>query len=96
MLILTVESIAAQPALREAIQFLNSVLRDSLRDQLVRGQRDGSVRPDVDATVESVVLAGILRGLTVQWLVDPDGVDVSRATASAVALASRAYAESER
>ncbi len=92
MLILIVESFASQPELRDAVRGLNEGLRDSLRDQLLRGQRDGSVRRDVDPTVESVVLVGILRGITVQWLADPDGVDLGRAADRAVAIATHTYA----
>lgn len=92
MLILTVESIASQPVLRDAIHALNALLRDSVREQLLRGQADGSIRPDVDATVESIVVAGIMRGVTLQWLADPDGVDLARATESAAAMTGRAYA----
>ena len=87
MLILIVESFASQPDLRDAVRGLNEGLRDSLRDQLLRGQEDGSVRRDVDPTAESVVLVGILRGIAVQWLADPDGVDLGRATDRAVAVA---------
>ena len=91
MLILIVESLADQPELRDAVRGLNAALRDSLRDQLLRGQRDGSVRGDLDPGVESVVLVGILRGITVQWLADPDGVDLGRAADRAVAIAARTY-----
>ena len=91
MLILIVESFASQPDLRDAVRGLNEGLRDSLRDQLLRGQKDGSVRPDVDPTAESVVLAGVLRGIAVQWLADPGGVDLRRATDGAVDVAARAY-----
>ena len=92
MLILIVESFASQPDLRDAVRGLNEGLRDTLRDQLLRGQQDGSVRRDVDPTVESVVLAGILRGIAVQWLADPDGVDLGQATDRAVAIATHTYA----
>lgn len=91
VLILTVESIASQPALKAAIQLLNAVLRDSLREQLVQGQQDGSIRADLDPTTEALVLAGILRGLTVQWLADPTVVELPRATDSVVALVNLAY-----
>lgn len=92
MLILIVESFASQPDLRDAVRGLNEGLRDSLRDQLLRGQEDGSVRGDLDPTVESVVLVGILRGITVQWLADPEGVDLGRATDRAVAIVTHTYA----
>jgi len=93
MLILSVESIASQPSLREAVRELNAALRGTLRDQLLRGQDDGSVRQEIDATLESVVLAGTLRGITLQWLTDPEGVDLAAATENAAAMAARAYAD---
>jgi AcrR family transcriptional regulator len=92
MLILIVESFAAQPELRDAVRALNAALRDSLRDEIQRGQRDGSVRRDVDAALESVLLVGVLRGIAVQWLADPDGVDLGRAADRAVAIATNTYA----
>jgi BetI-type transcriptional repressor, C-terminal len=91
VLILTAESPASQPALRDAIRAVNAVLRETLRDQLLRGQEDGSVRVDVDPAAESVVLAGVLRGITLQRLADPGGVDLSRAAQSAAAVVGRAY-----
>jgi hypothetical protein len=58
-----------------------------------RGQEDRSIRQDIEPALESVVLAGVLRGLTLQWLADPDGIDLSRTTESAVAMADRTYAQ---
>ena len=81
----------ARPARR--IHTVNAVLRDTLRNQLARGQEDGSVRQDLEPALESVVLAGVLRGITLQWLADPDGIDLSRATESAAAMADRTYAK---
>lgn len=94
MLILIVESFASQLDLRDAVRDLNEGLRDSLRGELLRGQKDGSVRRDIDPTVESVVLVGIVRGIAVQWLADPDGVDLGRAADSAIATVTRTYAKS--
>ena len=91
ILILITESVAAQPQLREAIQALNAVLRDSLRQQLVRGLEDGSIRSGIDPAAESLVLASILRGLALQWLVDPAAIDLGQAQESTVAVVRRAY-----
>jgi len=91
ILILITESVAAQPQLREAIQALNAVLRDSLRQQLVRGVEDGSIRSGIDPAAESLIIASILRGLALQWLVDPAAIDLGQAQESTVALVRRAY-----
>jgi hypothetical protein len=36
-------------------------------------------------------LAGILRNIAVQWLTNPDGVDLGRATSRAIVIASHTY-----
>jgi len=91
ILILITESVAAQPQLREAIQALNAVLRDGVRQQLARGLDDGSIRSGVDPAAESLVIASILRGLALQWLVDPALIDLAQAQESTVAVVRRAY-----
>ena len=36
----------------------------------------GVVRADVDPRAEAVVFLGVLRGVTMQWLLDPERVDI--------------------
>jgi len=91
ILVLITESVAAQPQLREAIQALSATPRDSVRRQLAWGLEDGSIRPDIDPAAESLVVAGILRGLALHWLADPAAIDLERAQESAVAVVRRAY-----
>ncbi len=91
ILILITESVAAQPQFREAIRALNATLRDGVRQQLVRGLPDGSIRPGIDPVVESFVIASILRGIALQWLVDPAAIDLGQAQESTVAALRRAY-----
>lgn len=83
MLILIVESLAAQPALRGAVRDLNTLLRDSLAGQLLRGGRDHSVPAELATEAQAAVLAGTLRGIALQWLADPAGVDLSAAAEAA-------------
>ena len=48
-------------------------------------------RADVDPAVEVAVVAGTGRGLVLQWLADPEGVDLDAVTARAIAAVERAY-----
>jgi AcrR family transcriptional regulator len=91
MLVLIVESLAGQPELQDAVRANNELLRSALREQFARGVADGSVRSDVDPAVEAAVVAGTGRGLVLQWLADPEGVDLDAVTARAVAAVERAY-----
>ena len=50
-----------------------------------RGQRDGSIRPDVDAAASAVVLHGMLRGVAALLLTESEYTDMTsvRATVDA-------------
>ena len=63
-------------AVRETIQKLHRTERDTIADLIRRGQNAGSVRTDVDADAEAAVFLGVMRGVTVQWLLDPKQVDL--------------------
>jgi hypothetical protein len=45
-------------------------------DILRRSQRDGYVRDDVDPDAKAVEIIATLDGLQIQWLLDPDRVDI--------------------
>lgn len=64
------------PALRARIASLQQEERASIAALIVAGQRCGEVRPDVDPAAAAVEFLGMLRGVTMQWLLDPDGVDI--------------------
>jgi AcrR family transcriptional regulator len=91
ILILMAESVSAQPQLHESIRALNAVLRDGLRGQFDRGLDDGSIRADIDAATEAFIIASLLRGIALQWLVEPT-IDLAAATARTLTLVERGYA----
>jgi AcrR family transcriptional regulator len=51
--------------------------RDGIADVVRTGQRNRIIDPDIDATGFAVAFVGLVRGITAQFLVDPDGVDVA-------------------
>lgn len=91
MLVLIVESLAGADELRGSVRRNNQLLRQAVAEQLARGVADGSVRADVDPAGEAVVVAGTARGIVLQWLADPDGVDLAAATDRAVTALERSY-----
>ena len=73
---LLMQANGSQPALRAKVAELHRAERESIAGWLAAGQAAGTVRTDVDVRAEAAVFLGVLRGVTVQWLVDPDGVDL--------------------
>lgn len=71
------EAVAGDDAwLGERMRVFHQNMRSDLADALARGIEDGSVRPDLDPGAEAVQLAATLRGLSYQWLLEPDELDV--------------------
>jgi hypothetical protein len=62
--------------IREHVAALHRDEREAIAAWITRGQQAGSVRADVDARAEAALFLGVLRGVTIQWLLDPDDVDL--------------------
>jgi AcrR family transcriptional regulator len=60
------------PAVRETIRKLHATERKHIAELI----RAGSVRRDVDPDAEATAFLGVMRGVTMQWLLDPKGVDL--------------------
>jgi AcrR family transcriptional regulator len=53
--------------------------RDGIAAILRAGQRHGVIDAEIDASGFAVAFVGLVRGISAQFLIDPDGVDVARA-----------------
>ncbi|MGN6204847.1 TetR/AcrR family transcriptional regulator [Humibacter sp.] len=53
-------------------------LRDALAELIREGQASGRIASDIDATDAAALVIAASDGLQVQWLLDPDAVDVGR------------------
>ena len=60
--------------IRERFDKLRGVLGELIR----RGQAEGRIAPDIDATDAAALVIAASDGLQVQWLLEPDAVDVGR------------------
>lgn len=61
---------------REQVVQLHREERDGIARWIRAGQRDGSIRADVDPAAAAAGFLGVIRGTTMQWLLDPEGVDI--------------------
>jgi AcrR family transcriptional regulator len=68
----------AYPQLAEAISRLNRESVDALARGLTACKRLGAVRADIDTRSQAALILSMLRGVMVQWLLDPQGVDLNR------------------
>jgi AcrR family transcriptional regulator len=59
------------PAIRETIRRVHEKERASIARLIRDGQRAGAVRADVDPAAEATTFLGVMRGVTMQWLLDP-------------------------
>ncbi len=64
------------PAIRDTIKKLHTSERNSIAEFIRAGQAAGTVRADADPDAEATVFLGVMRGVTMQWLLDPKGVDL--------------------
>lgn len=71
---------ATGPATALQEQFTRSLraMHDGLATMIRHGIADGSIRADVDARLEAQLLLATLRGISYQWFLYPDDVDLRR------------------
>ena len=76
---LTTDALQEQhAATREFVRERFRSLRVSLAARIESGQRAGRVAPDIDPLDAAALVIAASDGLQIQWLLDPDAVDVGR------------------
>jgi AcrR family transcriptional regulator len=68
----------AHPRTREFVQARFTQVRADLAERIRAGQRSGAVAADIDAEDAASLVIAASDGLQLQWLLDPDAVDVRR------------------
>ena len=84
-------AVADSTALREAFAASHEKVRHWLREQILRGQAAGEIRPEADADAEALMIGSLLLGISLQWLVDPT-LDVARVASSSLDALRRSLA----
>jgi AcrR family transcriptional regulator len=77
LFVLMFESLAGAPELRPIIAEMSATRRVFIRLLIEQGIADGTIRPEIDAEAQAVVISGLVRGATHQWILEPAGVDLS-------------------
>jgi AcrR family transcriptional regulator len=77
---LTTDALQGQqhPATREFVQARYRRVRTDLAERIRAGQRSGAIAADVDPDDAAALVVAASDGLQLQWLLDPDAVDVRR------------------
>lgn len=88
VLVLLFESLAAAPELRPIVAGMSAASRSHLSERIAHGIADGSIRPDLDPDMQAMLIAGLLRNVVHEWVLDPTAIDLA---AVAVDLQDRVY-----
>jgi AcrR family transcriptional regulator len=72
--VLMAESIGLVPEVRPTFARANREFRAVVEGWIRDGVESGEIRDDVQAGAHAVSLVGTLRGIALQWLVDPEGI----------------------
>lgn len=77
---LTTDALQGQqhPATREFVHARYRRVRGDLAERVRAGQRSGAIAADIDADDAAALVVAASDGLQLQWLLDPDAVDVRR------------------
>ncbi|WP_407194655.1 TetR/AcrR family transcriptional regulator [Bradyrhizobium sp. STM 3566] len=76
MLTILVEAVTATPGLRPAVAETNAVIRAGIIESINAELAASASAQKVDVQSLAVVIEGILRGVALQWLADPDSIDL--------------------
>jgi len=64
------------PSIAPTVARLNAAMVEGFAGHLRTAQEKGEIRADLDPQSEAVALAGAMRGIMGQWLIDPESVDL--------------------
>ncbi|WP_316575021.1 TetR/AcrR family transcriptional regulator [Nocardia canadensis] len=93
LFIILMESVTSVPALRPAVAKYNARIREFLSDLLVSAAGpDGSVLDRRDADALAVLVEGLLRGVALQWLADPERIELDHVATQAKCMVRDAVA----
>jgi AcrR family transcriptional regulator len=77
LVVLTGESLQPDDPLNDYFRDRYVIARAFIADAVRSGQDDGEIRPDADPETVAAEVMAFIAGSRVQWLLDPDAVDVT-------------------
>ncbi|MBY8863403.1 TetR/AcrR family transcriptional regulator [Nocardia sp. CA2R105] len=78
MYVIIIESVTSSPGLREAVAENNAVFRQMLANRIAQAREDGEIVLNDSADDLATFIEGLLRGVLIQCLADPDAIDLRR------------------
>ena len=75
------EAISSHPELLPEVVDSDARFRQMVARTLRRGAANGILDPQIDVEALSIIIVGMLRGIALQWLVEPEAVDLDRVVA---------------
>lgn len=71
------EALGGMPQVHDQVVKVNRVFRRHVEGYIVHGIRTGAFRADLDPTEATVIIVGLLRGVTMQALAEPRTIDIT-------------------
>ena len=90
--LLLFEALGPRPELLPDYARVHARLRAYIQGWAERARQAGILPAGMDPEGAGTVLVAVLSGINLQWQVDPEGVDLERATDTLVALLESAFA----
>jgi AcrR family transcriptional regulator len=90
--VLYMESLTAAPQLHPRIAGLARNFSAGFEHHLREAQHAGKIARDVKVEEQAAVILGALRGLIMQWLIEPDTIDLDASGKTLVAMLQRSLA----
>lgn len=78
-----------EPGLRDAYIQRDALMRGRFKDAILEGQADGTISAAIDPASAALAIAATLRGIAMQWQVDPELAQGAAARKTALALIER-------
>ncbi|MEJ2131596.1 MAG: TetR/AcrR family transcriptional regulator, partial [Gammaproteobacteria bacterium] len=72
------ESLGPVSEIRPTFARANAQWREFVSEWVREGQREGTIREDVDPQTAAGLIVGLIRGLIVQWMIDVEAMDLDR------------------
>ncbi|MDI9915363.1 TetR/AcrR family transcriptional regulator [Rhodococcus sp. IEGM 1379] len=94
MLVLATESVNGPTELAAALRSAFAAQKQMIAEFVREGIIDGSIRPDVSPDGTAAVVQGILRGVVLINIVDPEDIDLAEARSTAIEMVNRQLAVS--
>lgn len=85
-----------KPSVAKVIAKINADSAKAIESDIRAGIANGEIRRGIDAKAWSVLTLAAANGTIVQWLIDPDGIDLAALRAAFIASVKRGLAPQEK